>query len=57
MDAMPDCPICEKPADPRYQPFCSKRCADVDLGRWLSDRYVVPGVEEDEPKPDAEEEQ
>jgi endogenous inhibitor of DNA gyrase (YacG/DUF329 family) len=49
---MPKCPICEKPSDPRYRPFCSKRCADVDLGRWFSGRYVVPAVEEDEPAPD-----
>jgi endogenous inhibitor of DNA gyrase (YacG/DUF329 family) len=43
------CPICTKPADPAYRPFCSKRCADVDLHRWLSEGYVMPGSEEDEP--------
>jgi uncharacterized protein len=37
------CPICHKPADPAYRPFCSRRCADVDLGRWLTGSYVVPG--------------
>lgn len=37
------CPICQKPAIPQYRPFCSKRCADVDLGRWLSGSYVIPG--------------
>ncbi len=37
------CAICGKPVDPAYRPFCSRRCADVDLQRWLSDRYVVPG--------------
>jgi hypothetical protein len=36
------CPICEKPAEEKYHPFCSKRCADVDLNRWLSGVYVVP---------------
>jgi uncharacterized protein len=38
------CPICEAapPATP-YAPFCSKRCADVDLQRWFSGRYAVPG--------------
>lgn len=36
------CPICSKKTDPRYRPFCSKRCADVDLGRWLSGSYAVP---------------
>jgi len=44
------CPICGKPADPRLKPFCSKRCADIDLGRWLGERYVVtePAAPEDE---------
>jgi endogenous inhibitor of DNA gyrase (YacG/DUF329 family) len=37
------CPICEKPAAPEHRPFCSARCADVDLHRWLAGRYVVPG--------------
>ncbi len=37
------CPICHKPSAPRTQPFCSPRCAEIDLGRWLSERYVVPG--------------
>ena len=36
------CPICKKPIDPRYRPFCSKRCADIDLGRWLTESYAVP---------------
>jgi len=36
------CPICAKPADPAYRPFCSRRCADVDLARWLSGAYRVP---------------
>ena len=44
------CPICGKPAEPRWQPFCSKRCADVDLGRWLGGRYAIPG-EPAEPPP------
>ncbi len=37
------CPICGKPAGPRFKPFCSARCADIDLGRWLKGSYVVPG--------------
>jgi endogenous inhibitor of DNA gyrase (YacG/DUF329 family) len=41
------CPICGKPSAPRFRPFCSKRCADVDLNRWLGGVYVVPGKEED----------
>lgn len=39
------CPICRKPPDPAYRPFCSKRCADVDLQRWLSGAYAVPAEE------------
>ncbi len=37
------CPICGRPASQDMRPFCSKRCADVDLHRWLGGRYVVPG--------------
>ena len=36
------CPICGKPAEPVHRPFCSRRCADVDLGRWLNEEYRVP---------------
>jgi len=39
------CPICGKPPAAEYRPFCSKRCADVDLQRWLSGRYAIPGEE------------
>ena len=39
------CPLCGKPRDPRYDPFCSRRCADVDLHRWLKGGYVIPGAE------------
>jgi uncharacterized protein len=35
------CPICGKPAVARHAPFCSARCGQVDLGRWLNGRYVV----------------
>jgi endogenous inhibitor of DNA gyrase (YacG/DUF329 family) len=43
------CPICEKPAVEQFRPFCSKRCADVDLHRWLSGTYAIPVKEaEDE---------
>ena len=42
---MSACPICRKPPEAAYRPFCSRRCADVDLQRWLSDRYAVPGGE------------
>ncbi len=43
------CPICDKPAVAKYRPFCSQRCSTVDLGRWLGERYRVPG----EPAPQA----
>lgn len=39
------CPICSKPTVLAYRPFCSKRCADVDLGRWLSGTYAIPVTE------------
>ncbi len=37
------CPICAAPTVRMYLPFCSKRCADVDLGRWLGERYAIAG--------------
>ena len=40
------CPICGRPTDAHYRPFCSRRCADVDLSRWLGGGYAIP-VEED----------
>lgn len=36
------CPICGKQTDPETRPFCSKRCANVDLARWLNGTYAVP---------------
>ncbi|WP_038360452.1 DNA gyrase inhibitor YacG [Bosea sp. 117] len=42
------CPICGKPAVETYKPFCSSRCADVDLHRWLSGAYAIPASEEDD---------
>jgi endogenous inhibitor of DNA gyrase (YacG/DUF329 family) len=38
----PKCPICGKPASPPHKPFCSRRCADIDLGRWLKEGYRIP---------------
>lgn len=37
------CPVCRKPSVQKYHPFCSPRCADIDLGRWLKGSYVIPG--------------
>jgi uncharacterized protein len=49
------CPICGKPRSKRYDPFCSRRCADVDLHRWLKGSYVIPG-ENASPEPEDESE-
>jgi hypothetical protein len=40
MSARP-CPICGKPATELFRPFCSSRCADVDLNRWLTGAYSI----------------
>ncbi len=40
------CPICRKYTTMDFRPFCSKRCADVDLGRWLGEGYRIPTFEE-----------
>ena len=37
------CAVCGKPQESRFAPFCSKRCADIDLGRWLKGGYAIPG--------------
>ena len=42
------CPICGKDSVQAYRPFCSKRCADIDLAKWFSGSYAVAGREEDE---------
>lgn len=39
------CPICGKPVSQTYRPFCSQRCADLDLGRWLKGHYRIPSEE------------
>jgi endogenous inhibitor of DNA gyrase (YacG/DUF329 family) len=48
------CPICGKPAA-RHQPFCSQRCADIDLGRWLKGNYSIPTDEGPEEAPGEDE--
>ena len=45
------CPICGKPSVFETRPFCSKRCADVDLHRWLGGRYAIPAEDDDEAPP------
>jgi hypothetical protein len=49
------CVQCGRPRDPRYDPFCSRRCADVDLYRWLKGSYVIPGGEPARAERDEEE--
>lgn len=48
------CPICQKPAVHRFRPFCSQRCADIDLGRWVKGIYAIPTNEAPEAEPAAE---
>ena len=50
------CPICGKPVTATHQPFCSARCRDIDLGRWLKEGYHVATEEppEDEPEEGSE---
>lgn len=47
------CPICREPAADAFRPFCSGRCANIDLGRWVSGAYVIPGgtADDDEDGP------
>ncbi len=42
------CPICGKPSAQQFHPFCSARCADIDLNRWLSGAYAIPAEPADE---------
>ena len=42
------CPICGKPSSQQFHPFCSGRCADIDLNRWLTGAYVIPAEPVDE---------
>ena len=50
------CPICGKPPVPEYQPFCSARCKQIDLGRWLGETYRIPSAERVSGEPPVEEE-
>ena len=45
------CPICSKQTDAKYRPFCSRRCADIDLGRWLNESYVIPAEDSEDERP------
>lgn len=41
------CPVCSAPRVEAFRPFCSKRCADIDLHRWLAGAYAIPAVEQE----------
>ena len=43
-----DCPLCGEKSTPPHTPFCSKRCSQLDLGKWLSEAYFVPTQDSDE---------
>ena len=47
----PRCPVCGRTPAPEQRPFCSDRCRQVDLGRWLTEAYAIPAQE-----PETEEE-
>lgn len=47
------CPVCGKPTEAACRPFCSRRCADVDLGRWLTESYRIPAEEVETPADDS----
>ncbi|HYN39688.1 MAG TPA: DNA gyrase inhibitor YacG [Rhodospirillales bacterium] len=47
------CPICRRPAVDRFRPFCSKRCADIDLGRWFGEAYRIPAEDESDDETEA----
>jgi endogenous inhibitor of DNA gyrase (YacG/DUF329 family) len=44
----PKCPTCGRPPQPATKPFCSKRCHEVDLSRWLHGVYRVPVTEDED---------
>jgi endogenous inhibitor of DNA gyrase (YacG/DUF329 family) len=56
MTGQAKCPICGKPQEQKWRPFCSRRCADVDLSRWLKGSYGVPAEEPLEGLDDEDEE-
>lgn len=55
------CPICRRPFDPEGEaavmPFCSRRCQEVDLGRWLDESYGLPVEGDEEAEPEGDDEQ
>ena len=47
----PVCTLCGKPQAAKFAPFCSSRCADLDLGRWLKGTYVIPAAPDEAEAP------
>ena len=47
-DVAGQCPICARPTEHEHRPFCSRRCADVDLSRWLRGTYAIPDAESED---------
>lgn len=45
---MSRCPVCKEEPAKDWRPFCSKRCADIDLGRWMTGAYAIPDAPADE---------
>lgn len=50
------CPICGRETIAKFRPFCSRRCADVDLGRWMTGGYALPSEDRDDAEEAAREE-
>jgi endogenous inhibitor of DNA gyrase (YacG/DUF329 family) len=48
------CASCGRPMEPAYRPFCSRRCADLDLQRWLTGAYAIPAVEDEREQDDSD---
>lgn len=48
------CPICGAPTSRAFRPFCSKRCQQIDLGRWMTGGYAIPVLDEEPAKPEDE---
>jgi uncharacterized protein len=55
--ARPVCPMCGRPSQPRFRPFCSPRCRDQDLLNWLDGYYAVLAAETEEDDADRGEDQ
>jgi endogenous inhibitor of DNA gyrase (YacG/DUF329 family) len=50
------CPICSKPSQQKFHPFCSNRCAQIDLSRWLGGHYGIPAVEAEDDRQESSDE-